>query len=414
MRTTELAVELARQGQAVTVLFPLRGRDYGEFAATHSLTIKDLGRLRAPDIRLGSHGLGQMLRRVLRRLALLLCEYPDIELMWRVKRALAAEHGWDLLISIAVPYPIHWGVAWAWRPGLTRTWVADCGDPYMGQCTDSFRKLFYFGCIEKWFCRRADFLTVPLEAAKVGYYPEFHGKLRVIPQGFRFAENAQPASPLRNPVPTFAYAGGFIPGRRDPGPLLALLAARKDSFRFVCYTRQTGLLESHAAALGDRLEMRDYIPREQLLAELSRMDFLVNLENRTAVQSPSKLIDYALSGRPILSLDPLQVDVSLLNEFLAGDYRRRLFIHDLDRYDIRNVAAQFVALASEKPPARRPTSGPSREYAGSQRSALPADRCQTQAETKVSQPNLRSREGGSWRLAARAPATFIPPRATPT
>src|SRR5699024_12169166 len=69
------------------------------------------------------------------RSLLQLFEYPDIELLFKVKKALREESGFDLLISIAVPHPIHWGTAWAWRKEnpIAKTWVADCGDPYMGQ-----------------------------------------------------------------------------------------------------------------------------------------------------------------------------------------------------------------------------------------------------------------------------------------
>jgi hypothetical protein len=66
-----------------------------------------------------------------------------------------AESGYDLLISIAAPHSIHWGIAWARKDGspIAGIWIADCGDPFMGKENDTFRPPFYFRYLEKWFCQ---------------------------------------------------------------------------------------------------------------------------------------------------------------------------------------------------------------------------------------------------------------------
>src|SRR5690606_30622624 len=103
-----------------------------------------------------------------------------------------------------------------------KNWIADCGDPFMG---NKFRtRAFYFKYVEKWFCRKADFLSVPIEGAIQAYYPEFKEKIKVIPQGFNFKDFAIPESVPNNPLPTFIYAGTFYPGLRDPTSFLEYLA----------------------------------------------------------------------------------------------------------------------------------------------------------------------------------------------
>jgi len=54
--------------------------------------------------------------------------------MFKVRKILKYEKDYDLMISFAVPYPIHWGVAWSItkKHKISEVWVADCGDPYMG------------------------------------------------------------------------------------------------------------------------------------------------------------------------------------------------------------------------------------------------------------------------------------------
>lgn len=348
-RATELVKEFARQGHAITVLTSRNESCHAQFEQQHGVVIKDLGRNILPQINRGEGGrLSVMFKRVLFRLLLMFFEYPDIELMFKVKRALAHEHDYDLMISVAVPHPIHWGVAWERSKShpVATTWVADCGDPYMGVTYDRFPRLFYFKYLEKWFCRKADFISVPIEGAKEGYYPEFRQKIRVIPQGFDFDEFDFSQSYTGNQVPTFAYAGLFIRDTRDPRALLDWLVSSEQDFKFYIFTKKRELIEPFLARARGRIELRAYLPRADLLSFLSRMDFLVNINNATSRQSPSKLIDYYLTGRPVLSMDSGTVDAGLMEAFFQRDYAGRHVFEKIERYRIDNVCRQFLGLTS--------------------------------------------------------------------
>ncbi|WP_340107016.1 glycosyltransferase [Rhodohalobacter sp. 8-1] len=347
-RTTELVKEFARQGHDVTLLTVKDQEHHVAFEKEHGVTIKDLGspRFKPIDLKKGS-GISSLVRKVLRRGLLQAFEYPDIELMYMVKKALEKERGYDLLISIATPHPIHWGTAWAWREKspIADTWVADCGDPYMGLELDTFSKWFYFKYPEKAFCRQCDYITVPISDAKSAYYPEFRDKIEVIPQGFNFDEvNIDRSKEVRNDIPTFAYAGGLIPGGRDPRPFLDYITSLDKKYKFILYTKSTALVQPYLERANGRIEIRDYIPRPELLQKLSRMDFLVNFENATSLQMPSKLIDYYLTGRPVLSVDGGNIDKTAINQFLDEDYSAAYRYNGVDRYRIENVCQQFLEL----------------------------------------------------------------------
>jgi hypothetical protein len=346
-RTTELVKEFARQGHDVTFYTIKDEEHHVPFEQEHGVKIRDLGKPFFPTFDTNGGRLKNLAGRALNRLLNLLFEYPAIGLTRMVKKALKKEGGYDLLISIAVPHTVHWGVAAARSSShpIAKTWAADCGDPYMGQETDSFNKLFYFRFVEKWFCRKADYLTVPIEEAKVAYYPEFREKIHVIPQGFNFEESKPDTGQYEpNPVPTFAYAGGLMPGSRDPGKFLEYLVSLDRDYRFILYTRSRHLVEPYLKRANDRILIRDYVPRKELLKELSRMDFLVNFENSTSVQLPSKLIDYHLTGRPVLSVNGLNPDTEILEQFLEGNYSGRFRCNGVDRYRIENVCNQFLNL----------------------------------------------------------------------
>jgi len=347
-RTTELVKEFARQGHEVTLLTVKDNEHHVPFEQEHDVTIKDLGEplFKPVDMKKGGKA-GKLIRRVLRRVLLQAFEYPDIQLTYMVKKALQKESGYDLLISIATPHPVHWGTAWAWRKKnpIADTWVADCGDPYMFAALDTFNKWFYFKYFEKSFCKQADYITVPIEEAKDGYYPEFRHKIRVIPQGFNFDEvQIDRSTKINNKIPTFGYAGGLIPGGRDPRKFLEYIVSLNKEFKFILYTKSTGLIEPYLDKAAGRIEIRDYIDRPELLKVMSQMDFLVNFENATSRQMPSKLIDYYLTGRPVLSIDGHNIDKKAVDQFLNGDYSRSYSYNGVEKYRIENVSDRFLEL----------------------------------------------------------------------
>jgi len=344
-RTTELAKELARMGHEVTVLTYNRGFDYTEFSKTYNLRIEDFVNGKYKEIE-GNNIINKATRFLLKYFLI----YPDIKFTFLLKKALRNKKGYDLLISIAIPYPVHWGVALAKKnnPDLCKTWVADCGDPFMGNKENKFAYPFYFRFIEAWFCKKADFITVPITEA-IAAYPSFcRHKIKVIPQGFSFQSKYSSNKETKNDYPIFAYAGALSKGIRDPTQFLDYLCKHYDrKFKFFLYTTSRSVVAPYIEKLGDKLEIRDYIPREQLLVELEKVDFLVNIENRENIQSPSKLIDYALTNKPILSIKPNALNENIVSEFLNGDYKNKLVINNIEQYNIINVAKKFLNLLNK-------------------------------------------------------------------
>jgi len=345
-RTTELSKEFARQGHAVTVITPKNPEIHTEFERKYNLVIKDLGKRKLKVVAIKGNSLNQLFRRFAARILKLFFEYPNIELYWMVKKALKNESGYDLLTSIAVPYPVHWGVAASRSKShpIAKKWIADCGDPYVGQENNTFKIPFYFNFVEKWFMRRADFITVPTKGAIHAYFPEFHAKIRVIPQGFRFEEYTLTNKKVSNTKPTFAYAGMFIPERRDPSEFIKFLLEQGIDYEFHLYTTTPHLLPVIPDGFKSKIIVHKPVPREELLKSLSRMDFLVNFENIGSRQTPSKLIDYLILDKPVLSVKTGNLDVITAKEFLTGNYRGKLVFEEPEQFRIENVVKKFLAL----------------------------------------------------------------------
>lgn len=332
-RATELAKELARQGHDVTLYgIKVKGFDYNELNVKYNLKVKSIGKLYFARF--------DRFRKVLKTFF----EFPDIELAFKISRILKAEKNVDLLITIAIPFSIHWGTAFVKmknRKDFPKVWIADCGDPYMGN-KNRFRP-FYFKYLERLFCRECDYITIPIDEAIKGYYKEFHNKIKIIPQGFNFSE-VEIGPYKRNTIPTFVYAGVFYEKIRNPKLFLDYLSALEIDFKFYVFTKNKSYLEEYKNKLGDKLIISDYIPREELLKIMSRADFLVNFQNTSNLHSPSKLIDYALVNRPILTVNTVDIDQSNVNEFLNFNFNNRHIINNLEQFDITNVAKEFLNL----------------------------------------------------------------------
>lgn len=345
-RTTELVIELLKRNNEVVLYIPYKNEDYTNLLSEyknltiHYLTNKELA-LRLPK---GKELWKRAFRFLYFKYSQITC-YPYIKLTKAIPNVLRNQNNsFDLLISIAAPHAIHWGCANAIEKGYIKAkkWIADCGDPFMGDETQYHPMCFKKNELK--FCSLATYISVPIENAINAYYPEFRSKIKIIPQGFNFSEFKNLKSNYKkNAIPTFAYAGSLYLGYRDLNTFVTCLSKLKLDFKFIVYTPKSILVDSYKNILKDKLEIKSFIPRNDLLHELSKMDFLVNIENKGKVQSPSKLIDYALVNRPVLSVSDT-IEENIVLAFMQGNYENQMQMPDISNYDITNVVDKFLAL----------------------------------------------------------------------
>lgn len=357
-RATELAKEFARKGQKITLYAVLGEYDYTNFQNETGVIVKNIGKMLFATSNSDGHSRYTIFDKILYHTFYRLMEFPDIELAFRIPSIIKTEKNCNLLITVAYPHPIHWGATMAKKKlsvnKFPLVWISDCGDPYMGDPIN-IRKFFYFKYIEKWWGRNTDFITIPLKEGVKGYYKEFSPKIKVIAQGSNLENVKIDNSFTKNEIPTFAYAGSIYPGKRDPSTFLNFLATLNQNFKFVIFSNNFTFYEPFKLLLKEKLELKPYIPRDRLIYELSKMDFLINLKNPNTVQLPSKIIDYLLTKRPIIevSLNFPYSEMLVFMEFINRNYEQRLKGFDLTEFDIKNVAQKFIELyydsISERP-----------------------------------------------------------------
>ncbi|UFH59217.1 glycosyltransferase family protein [Sulfurovum mangrovi] len=364
-RAFELVKELARQGHEVKVLLPKSDFDYSEVCQKYHFAVGFVDYKKSAVDNVTNIPAAKELswfkkifRNILRRL--MYCLFPSgrdkMFYFYAVyKKFKKEQEAYDMVLSIAFPFDTHIGAAMAFgvnKQLASAVKVADYGDPLYKNPALPACPLYYW--IDRFIASRFNYITIPIEKA-LPVYMTFKAKeqIKIIPQGFDFSEIIR-ADYQKNAVPTFAYAGMFYEDIRNPTVLLGnlyKLHQKNVDFKFVIYTK-TGnpnnmkLLNSYISLLGDNLVIHNMVPREQAIYELSKMDFLINLENLSESQAPSKLIDYGLTGRPVYSFDQLHFSMDEFMKFMEGDYSQTTVV-DLEQFDIRNVARQFLCLENK-------------------------------------------------------------------
>ncbi|NVK04811.1 MAG: hypothetical protein HWD92_08305 [Flavobacteriia bacterium] len=342
-----MAFELAKQGHQVKLFCVLGKREETEafFAGVKNIEIIDYGPtrfLKENSSGLIQRGLVSMAVSKLFRRSLTMPHLELTRLVWKRRKDILDSQA---VISIGMPFQIHWGM------GLLKIftgkakdipWVADCGDPFIGNSHASGNPFPYLKRISNRMLNKANAISVPVESQKLVYPVSMRDKIHIIPQGFVIDINL-PEYKV-NEVPTFIYAGTFYEGLRDPRLLLNHLTKLSEPFVFHVYTRAVEFVRPFKEELGEKLVVHDYLPREELLKKLATADFLVDFQNNSESQVPSKLIDYGISKRPIMSIPFGELPEDKVSAFMKGNYQGLDLKIDVESHDIRTIARRFVDL----------------------------------------------------------------------
>ena len=351
-RAAELAREFVRRGYEVSVFNTTSvirdGVNVSRATGGVKLVNLDIIRMQQDSPKAGNRTKEKWYKSEFRKYLFYFTTNTWLKILFGLKRKLVFNEQFDLLISIGLPFTVHWGVSSKIKDRqVARCYVADYGDPF-SRFNHSIKVAKYFQWIEKRVLRRFDYVTVPTSRAVSSYlWLKEEKSIKVIPQGFNF-DDIRLAEYQRNPIPTFGYAGLFYSDIRNPKNLFEFLCSLDFDFRFVIYTNLSSAdsyscLEPYVRKLGAKLELRHSIPRLDLIYCLSSMDFIVNVNNASENQIPSKLVDYKLSGRPIFSLSQNNFDSQKFVRFCAHEFTGEEKI-DISGFDIRNVASQFEEL----------------------------------------------------------------------
>ncbi|MBI5435556.1 MAG: glycosyltransferase [Nitrosomonadales bacterium] len=275
--------------------------------------------------------------------------WPDTTCVWyaaalRKAEALLRETPNATIVSVSPTFTAALvGNAITRRQSVLR-WVLDMGDPFSiadESPANNFR--LYGGLnrrVERELFRNADAVTLTNANVRQRYaelYPECADRLYVIPPlltGTFLQPEMQPAVPLALDDPIrIVYVGSLYRQLRRPGFLLALFmglvkagGVRRLELHFFGDTRECNdAFVPYANQIGRTIQLHGVVPRKDALAAVSEAAIVVNLGNTNPCQLPSKLVEYAAVGKPILNIVRNSGDAS--GDFMKS-YRAILNLHD--------------------------------------------------------------------------------------
>lgn len=334
-RVNELAKELRRRGHEVNIYSYMDNKIYTaeeeEYRENTEIVTQKSKRFPAP----------KFLKRIYRFFFLRRKAPKEIKNM---SKSISNHKNVDICISVSDPFIVQMASARVSFPKET-VLIMDSGDPFYNN--PICHLAFYWKYIERAVYKKADYVCIPDEMARGAYKGIVDDeKIRVIPQGINF-DDFPPDEYIPGDIPRFVYAGTFYEDIRNPLIFLEYLIKCDEQYVFDIYMSNKDAMyepvNEYAQRSEGRIRIHSFVTRQEIIKIMSKADFLINFENLSNCQKPSKLIDYGLAKRPVLSFSEKSFDPKKFERFMHGDYSGALQI-DIDKYDIKKVADSFEQL----------------------------------------------------------------------
>jgi len=261
--------------------------------------------------------------------------WPDYACIWffqafRCANKLCSHSRYDAIISVSIPFTCHL-IGLRLEKNLNGVpWLVDVGDPFCFMDTTPvnnhmlYKRLNYRA--EKQVFQSAKWITVTNDKTANLYktiFPESSNKIKVIPPLFddRIKIRKNGTKLFDKHKINLSYIGNFYKVTREPDDLLLLLRSILNQFphfkqRLLFHIfGNTGGFEKEFEKYSDLSEnviLHGSVSKDTVLRVINETDFLINIGNKTNYQIPSKIVEYAASGKPIINICSMYDDSSLL------------------------------------------------------------------------------------------------------
>jgi glycosyltransferase involved in cell wall biosynthesis len=300
--------------------------------------------------------------------------WPDYAWFWyrpavRMARVLLSARKYDCLISVSNPFTGHLVGYSVHRRFPSLPWIADAGDPFsfVEEAPRNNRKLYGDLNVrwEKKVFRAAGAVSVTTNGTKERYekgIPECAGKIIVIPP-LLSGPGQEPPAPRIFPEDgklRLVFVGTLYRAIRNPDFLLQLyekllatpLADRLELHFFGNINDCSGCFAPFGELLGGKIFLHGVVSRDVVFRAMREGTVLVNIGNNTSYQLPSKVVEYASFGKPIVNLVKIENDSSV--EFFSH-YPASLSLLDTGAAPGEDTAGKLGRFV-ENPPRVDPSS----------------------------------------------------------
>lgn len=225
---------------------------------------------------------------------------------------------WDIVVSTAGPYYVHFPAYRLRKSGLAKYWIADWRDLWVDN--HIYPGIPILKTIERWqerkWCKTADCVTTVSEPLAEILRNNYQCRVEVIYNGFDVEDyESLPTENAFNDHGVFRilYTGTIYHKTQDPSPLFDAIKRLNDA-GVICPDQLKILFcgfNSNVNSIADNYEVSDYVedlgfvPRKKALHMQRDADALLLLEVETDKAKgvlTGKLFEYLFAGPPILAI----------------------------------------------------------------------------------------------------------------
>ncbi|GAB4140944.1 MAG: hypothetical protein Tsb009_10500 [Planctomycetaceae bacterium] len=288
--------------------------------------------------------------------------WPDYACLWSFAavsacRKLLSQNSFDVFVTSSLPFTDHWVGLKVNRTHSTVPWVVDVGDPFSFLENTPTNNHRIYGRlnrkVERKVFLRGDAISVTNENTRRIYaelFPEAADSIQVIPPLLREDSLGTADETVFKTSTTrirLAFIGTLHPTVRTPEHVLTLfrellsreIGQRLELHFFGPANHCEPFFEPFRDIIGERLLLHGPISHAQARGVMSEADVLLNIGNTTTYQLPSKIVEYASTGNPILNITTVDGDSS---EEVLNSYPQALSLRLADPSDIHEQSIQRV------------------------------------------------------------------------
>ncbi len=293
--------------------------------------------------------------------------WPDYATLWK-KTALQNAiylidtEQYDAFITVSDPFTSH-TVGYELKQKYPQLkWLVDIGDPFCFRHDTPTNNHFLYKQknynIEREVFAKAEHISVTTESTKNKYtelFPESAHKIKVIPPLMAPAEVKHTSTVSeKNDTIKLIFVGTLYKAIRNPKFLLQIFTqllrtnfSKKVELHFYgdindCQDE----FKKYQPLLNKNLFLHGLVSREEVLQAMATSSVLINIGNDNMYQLPSKIVEYVLTGKPIINIARLENDSS--TEFLQA-YPGKLIMHDTKDGLFQNELSKCISFIHNLP-----------------------------------------------------------------
>ena len=246
---------------------------------------------------------------------------------WRRAYNLLRRGGYHGLISVSFPFSGHL-VGYRLKRKLPNLpWIVDIGDPFSFFQDKPINNIVLYERMNRYWegkvLDKADAVTVTSGATEHEYrnrFPACSGKIRVIPPliSIPTGNGDEEGLEISNRKIRLVYAGTLYKAIRNPAYLLRLfsgliqseLGDRLELHFFGNINDCDDIFMPYKEWLGKRIFLHGKVEQRVVCRAMQGANLLVNIGNTTSYQLPSKVVEYASTGKPVLNIVNIRNDSS--------------------------------------------------------------------------------------------------------